>query len=386
MKDLLPSRIATLALLFLTAATVAAQKTGGKPGSIPAPPPITNNIPDTNSTMQLRPLYVSGSVILQGGMALTEPVAIERVCNGSAHREGYSDFRGQFQIQLGSSSNTQFQDVTENNSSQNTDSLTQKMNQTNLTKYEGCELRAVLAGFQSSSVPLHITDDFGQVKVGNIVLTKMGNVEGATISLTSMSAPGPARQAYEKGRKAVGEKKYEEAEKHLNKAVELYPRYASAWYLLGEVHRFREQRDEAASDYNASVRADPEYVSPYFGLALLALDQKHWEEAERMTAQVTRLNGLAYPSAYFYNAAANFNLGKMEAAEQSARKFQSLDTTHQIPDVSLLLASILQAKQDYAGAARQLRAYLEQVPNSPRAAELRGQAEKLESQGAVGQN
>lgn len=352
-------------------------RTGGT--TAPSGPPV----PDTSSP-QLRPLYISGNVILQGGTPLNEPVAIERVCNGVIQREGYTDFKGQFQIELGA--NTQFQDVTENPTNQNDGGMNQKFNRSNITKYEGCELRALLAGFQSTAVPLHITDDFGEVKVGNIVLTRMGNVEGATISLTSMAAPNSARQAYEKGRKAEAEKKYAEAEKQLNKAVEIYPRYAAAWYLLGEIHRSQKQDDQAIVEYNQAVKSDPQYVSPYFGLTIIALNQKRWEDVERLTSQLTHLNGMAYPIAYFYNGAANFNLGKLDAAEQSALKFESLDTNHQVPDVHLLLAGILEAKQDAGGAAREFRAYLAQAPNSPKAAEVQKQAERLEAQGKSAQN
>jgi tetratricopeptide (TPR) repeat protein len=295
-----------------------------------------------------------------------------------ARKEGYTDFKGEFQIQLGT--NTQFQDVTESPSSQSQVLLSNKVNQSNQSRYEGCELRAVLAGFQSSSITLHITDDFGQVKVGNIVLTRMGNVEGATISLTSMTAPNNARQAFEKGRKEFGDKKYAEAEKHLNKAVELYPQYASAWHLLGDSHRLMQQTDQAITDYNQAIKCDPQFVSPYFGLAVIAVSQNRWADAEKVTSQLTHLNGMAFPLAYFYNAAANYNLGKLDAAEQSARKFESLDTNHQVPDVHLLLASILQTRQDYAGAARQLRTFIAQAPNSPKAAEAQTEAQRLESQ------
>ncbi|HLW55536.1 MAG TPA: tetratricopeptide repeat protein [Candidatus Angelobacter sp.] len=376
--------ITIMAAVIVATQAGFSQKGGNKPNTSVTAPPNMPPFSDTNP-FQSRPLYVSGNVILQGGLAPTEPIAIERVCNGIARREGYTDFKGQFQIQLGNSA-IQFQDVSESPSNNDQGTLNQKMNQSNRTRYEGCELRALLSGYQSTAVLLHITDDFGQVKVGNIVLTRMGNVEGATISLTSMAAPQAARQAYEKGRKAEGEKKYDEAEKHLNKAVELYPQYASAWYLLGEIHRFEKKSDQAISEYNQSIKSDPQFVSPYFGLAIIAVDQKRWDDAERSTAQLIHLNGMAFPLAYFYNSAANYNMGKMEAAEQSARKFQSLDTDHKVPDVCLLLAGILQSRQDYAGAARELRAYLAQAPKSPKAAEIQAEAQRLEGMGPTSRN
>jgi Tfp pilus assembly protein PilF len=383
MLDLSSRRwIAMLLAGMLSCPILLAQRTGNKlPGLTNIPPaPAANSNPN-----QFRPLYVSGSVVMQGGITPPEPIAIERVCNGVARREGYTDFRGHFQIELTSTS-SQYQDVSESNSNETGNSLPGKTTQSNQFRFEGCELRAVLPGFQSTSLVLHITDDFGDVRVGNITLAPMGNVVGSTISMTGLAAPESARRAFEKGRKAEAQKKYDEAEKHLDKAVEIFAQYASAWYLLGEIHRTRRLPDQAVSDYNQAIKCDPQYVSPYFGLALIALDRKQWDEVRSATEQVTRLNGVAYPMSYFYNAAANYNLGRLDAAEQSALKFQSLDTAHRVPDVQLLLAGILQARHDYPAAARHLREYLNQVPDSPRAAQIRADAERWESIGSTGQN
>ena len=323
-----------------------------------------------------RPVYVSGNVILQGGAVPPEPIPIERVCNGVAHREGVTDSKGEFQIELGSK--------TEQESIENTQIIGDPQpakpgNPTRQVGYEGCELRAILPGYQSTSLLLRVEQEFGPLHAGTIVLTRMGNVEGATISMTSLAAPKEARQAYEKGRKESAQKKFTDAEKNLNKAVQLYPQYAAAWYLLGELHRQEKQLDQAIKDYSQSTTCDPQFVSPYFGLAVIAIDQKRWEDAEHLTSKIIHLNPTAFPLAYFFNGAANINMGNVDAAEQSARKFQELDVNHRTPDVSLLLAKILEVKQDYAGAAQQLRNYLALVPGSPHAAEIKADADRLDT-------
>jgi tetratricopeptide (TPR) repeat protein len=217
------------------------------------------------------------------------------------------------------------------------------------------------------------------VRVGTIILTRQENVQGSTISLTSLSAPKNARQAYEKGRKAELEKKFPEAERELNKAVEAYPRYAAAWFLLGELHRIKLQPDQAIKDYSEAIACEPQFVSPYLGLTIIDVDRKNWPEVQRLTDQLIRLNEFAYPVAYYFNSAANLNLGRLDAAERSALKFQSMDADHRTPQVARLLAMIFEAKQDYAGAAQQLRNYLTLVPNSPQAAEIRADAQRLEN-------
>ena len=327
----------TLASLSLTQ-TLWAQKGGsggGRSNNIPSnTPPSMPNVPSTT-----QPLFISGRVLLKGGGAPGEPVIIERVCNGSARREGYSDSKGQFQFQLGQN---QIQDASESAGTLPDNSRSRRglPGSTRMT-LDGCEMRAVLAGFTSSSVPLRMENDFDQLDVGTIMLTRMGNVEGSTISATSMAAPKDAQQALDKGRKAGAENKFEEAEKQLNKAIRIYPQYAAAWSLMGELHRLQNNFEQAEKDYEQAIQIDPKFVNPYFGLSLIAVTKKKWMETARLTDQLIKLNAMAYPLAYYYNAAANYNTGNTDLAEQSARKYQSIDTQRIHSEVAVLLGNIL---------------------------------------------
>jgi tetratricopeptide (TPR) repeat protein len=367
-------RVLVVAAVLLSLPSLA-QKTAPGPGKTTGLNPPMAPFPDTESKM-FRPLFVSGNVVFQGGVSPPEPVAIERICNGLSRREGYTDSKGQFQIELGRHVE---QDASEGDPRTGSPNQSRILGRANVSRYEGCELRAILAGFQSTSITLHMEDDFGQVRVGTIVLTRLESVQGSTISAASLSAPKEARQAYEKGRKAQIEKKFAEAEKELSRAVEAYPRYAAAWFLLGEVNRIQRQPDRAIQAYSEAIACEPQFVSPYFGLTIIALDRKNWLEVQRLTDQLIRLNEFAYPLAYYYNSAANYNLGQIEAAERSALKFQSMDADHRTPEVARLLAKILEAKQDYAGAAQELRNYLALVPGSPHAAEIKADAYRLDT-------
>jgi hypothetical protein len=337
-------------------------------------PPRTTTTPDAS----IQPVFVSGKVLLQGGGALPEPVPIERVCNSVSRREGYTDTKGQFEFQLGL--NTTFQDASESDSRITPASTPRPGGNASRRPLDltGCELRAVLAGYQSSVVILRLTGgDTWQYEVGTIFLKRLGNAPGTTISVTSMAAPKDAMRAYEKAQKAKAEKP-EEAEKYLTKAVEIYPQFAAAWTLLGDIHRQRNEFDAARTDYARAAAADPQFVNPTYGLTVIAMQEKKWDEAVRLSDQVLKLNAGAFPLAYFFSAAANYNLQKFEAAEDSARKFKALDTQHAHPDVCLLLSYVLSRKQDYAGAAHEIRDYLAAAPNSPDAEQLKADAKRYE--------
>ena len=159
----------------------------------------------------------------------------------------------------------------------------------------GCELRAVLAGYQSTAIILQTAGaESWQYEVGTIFLKRIGNAPGTTISVTSMAAPKGAMHAYEKAQKMMAEKPAE-AEKELNKAVKSYPQFAAAWTLLGDIHRESNQFDAAREEYTQAIAADPQFVNPNYGLAVIAAQQKKWDEVVRFSDQVIKLNPSLFP-------------------------------------------------------------------------------------------
>jgi Tfp pilus assembly protein PilF len=353
------------------------------PTNTPTLPQPPTNFPNTQSERQV--MYISGSVVLQEGNAPPEPVAIERVCGGSAHKEGYTDSKGHYQIQLGQ--NFEIQDVSESGGSisglgGNRSGMGNPggpgMSGVNPRDLIGCELRAMLPGFQSSSVMIRVEGSFGEIRMDTIVLQKLGGGTGTTISMTTMQAPNNARHDYEKAQKHLAKENMKDAEKELTKAVQEFPKFAAAWALLGMIHQSNKQVDQAASDYQQAISADPQYAKPYFGLAVIAANQQNWKETIRQSEQVNRLAPLAYPEAYFFSGVANYNLGSMDDAERNMRKFLTLDSEHRKPIAALYLGDILARKQDFVGAAQQAKAYLALAPNAPNSDSVREKLKQLE--------
>ncbi len=387
-------------LVFVLCLPAAAQRTSsGTPGSSSAPssrpstPTVQPSIPSPGTNFpstQRQVLYISGAVVMQDGTPPPEPVAIERVCGGGAHKEGYTDSKGRYQIQLGQ--NSELQDVSESsNVSSGLGGMSGGsgmgnqggMGGVNPRDLIGCEVRAMLPGFQSSTAMIKVEGAFGEIRMDTITLQRLGGGEGTTISLTSMQAPKNARKAYEKAQKEVAKDNFKDAEKELTKAVEEYPKFAAAWALLGMIHQGNKQIDEASKDFQQAINADPQYAKPYFGMAMIAATQHNWKDTVRMSEQVNRLAPLAYPEAYFFGGVASYNLGNMDDAERDIRKFISLDNEHRRPVAALYLGDILARKQDFAGAAQQAKAYLALAPNAPNSEGVREKLKQLEQLSAA---
>jgi tetratricopeptide (TPR) repeat protein len=351
----------------------------GNPSTYP------NNFPNSTSPDEIQaPLYLSGKVVMDDGTPPPDRVAVQLVCQARPKTIGYTDRKGYFSADVNDRRATsQYEDASDNNTGFGSRGNGSFGNNTRtrggLTNdLMGCDLQVSLAGFRSDVYHLGVRRSLDNPDVGTLFLHRLSNVEGLTISATSALAPKDATKALDKAREYEKKQKWQDAQKELNKAVSLYPKYAAAWYELGNVQREQKDIESARQSYAKALEADPKFVSPYLELGDLAGHEQKWQETLDDTDRLLRLNPVDFPQAWFLNAVANFNLGKLEPAEKSAREGISHDEAHHLPRINLLLGVILSQKKDYAGAAENLRSYLKYSPNSEDAAKVKQQLEDLE--------
>jgi len=351
---------------------------GATPGTLPRAPGL--RVPGSGSAE--RAIYVSGRVLLEDGTPPPDSVVIERVCNGLARPEGYTDSKGRFSFQIGQNSTIMA------DAGVNSGTRVPGMSRSRGSSSGGgsavpdltvCEIRASLPGYRSAPVSLAGRRVLDNPEIGTIVLHRLANVEGRTVSVTSLEAPKDARKAYEKGLAAARKEKFEEARKEFRKAVDSYPKYAAAWYELGRLHEHSGGAQEARQSYAQALAADPKFVKPYLQLADISVREKNWREVSDVTARIIRLDPLDFPQAYLYGAVASYNLRNLPAAEDSARRGHALDGEHRFPRISYVLAVILAEKGDSSGAAEHLREYLKFAVDTGEAARARELLKELEA-------
>lgn len=140
----------------------------------------------------------------------------------------------------------------------------------------------------------------------------------------------------------------------------------------------RQPGDEKARQaFEKSIEADPHYVSPYLGLAELEVQNHDFEAAVETAGKALELD----PSigvANFIQAIGNYNLKQLDAAEKNAQMAEKMP--HQnLSDLHALHASILLQKQDYPGAAAQIRAYLKEFPKGRFADQMKNELQQIEN-------
>lgn len=374
-------------LLILSVSLMAQRPAGGGGGGGGGARPSTGSpgsttprtsIPPTINTPELtvpRTVFLSGKVRVDDGSELTDPATIESLCAGDRHFEAYTDRKGNFSFEFGKQRNLGTSDISTSGSGMPGRPRTALQQRRELQE---CELIAVLPGFTSQVVELSSGDVSESMNVGTIVLHRMAKVEGLTISATTAMAPEKAKKAYEKGRNEEEKKKWEAAEKKFQEAVQLYPKFAAAWLELGRVQLQSNNGAGARQSLQQAVAADPQFVSPHQLLAIMAMREKNWQEVVDETGTVLRLNPLSFAQDWFFNSVGNYNLGKYDVAEKSARQGIQTDVEHRIPKLEYVLGAILARRHDFQGAAEHMRNYVRLAPKAEDIAQVNEQIAKLE--------
>jgi hypothetical protein len=357
-------------ILTLLASVISASAQGTKspgPGrgtTTPNPPTtsrptMTPNMSAPDTTFGRR-AFISGKVVLDDGTHITESATIQTICRGQRQTVAHTDSHGGFSFEFGDRTSAAMAGISE----ADVDSTWSPGSggRGSQRDWRDCEILAELPGFTSQHIDLSSKmNTFETTDIGRLVMHRMGQVEGLTISATSAMAPKDAQKAFEKGREKAGKQKFDEAGALFEKAVQIYPKYAAAWFELGRIQLQKNEPDAARHSFEQSVAADSKYINPYRGLAELDTQQQHWESLVKVTDHLLALNPISFPDAWLRNALGHYYMHDFGPAEKSARQGMKVDEGHQVGKLEYLLGVILMQKGDYQEAAVHIQNYLKQA-------------------------
>lgn len=355
--------------------------------------PSANNNPSQDPFAN-QPIFLSGRVMFDDGSPMNKDVHIERICSTSTRIEAGVDNGGHFSFQVGGinagadgmmdASQSEAASIARPSGTNSQDTMTSANNTGNSRRMGseaalwGCELRAAYPGYRSDVISLAGRRTMDDPNIGTIILHRLGNVQGTTISITTAEAPRSAQKNFDKGVQLARKGNFAEAEKRFVTATGEYPKYAIAWFALGQAQEQQSRPEDARKSYLTALEADKHYVSPLAQLAVLAAHDNKWEEAADYSKRVIELNPVEFPNAYWYNTVANYNLNKDDEALKSGKALLKLDTQHRFPEANRVLAELSLNRKDYGAAADYLKTYLLQVPNAKDADALKRQLLQIE--------
>ena len=395
-------------LSFLAVSGLArAQESPPDQGSPPAQPGNDPGGQQQESQQRMpemeRPIYLSGGVIYDDGGPADSTVRVEMVCNGRVRRQVYA-FGGGFSLDLTQSNRrltvmdaaVASQDITGSINSESEDALARMMaasgeNPGNarsaspgFVNLMGCELRAVQPGFQSDIIPLSIVRPLDNPHVGVIVLHRTGSITGTTTSVVSMAAPKKAKKAYQKAVKEVRKTNpnHEKAVAELEEATELYPEYAAAWELLGQIRLAESDEAGARQAFELAAAGDPKYIQPNLAMMELEVRKENWDEVSKWSSRVTELNPYIL-AAQYYHGVANINLNRIEPAQQAFQKVRENYKSDDYPYASYMLGYILANQGEFESAATELRHFLEIKAEAAEVDQIKDHLAQWEKEGHI---
>lgn len=191
----------------------------------------------------------------------------------------------------------------------------------------------------------------------------MSPVQSSTVSATGMELSSEAKDQFTSGCGAAQKKNFKDAQHRLARVIELNPKYAAAFVLLGQINKDQGHLKEAVQFCTQARDADPSYLPGYLCLADLAARQDQWTEVAALTDQVLKMHPTRAPGAYYYNTLANLYLKQWPSAEKSG--LQALQDSSKSEKVELhwLLAKIYEEQHNRQAEAEQLHQYLNLSPD-----------------------
>ena len=171
--------------------------------------------------------------------------------------------------------------------------------------------------------------------------------------------PKDARKAFERGASALRRGKHAEALAQLDKALELYPKYATAWHTKGLIHLQLGEIDPARSSFEAAIAANPDTAPPRVFLGgIYNADHRYAEALDHLqkALQLNPRSGLAH----FEISRTYWALGDVGSCEKHVGEAHEL--TPRIPQVHMVRANVFLARRDYQKALKELDEFLEFVP------------------------
>jgi tetratricopeptide (TPR) repeat protein len=320
-------------------------------------------------------LTFTGKVVMQDAPFPWDPIPIVVTCKGTIRYRTEADAKGGFMIQ----GNVAASELVETKAS---------INQVSASKLIGCDISAAVPGFKSTTLHISNQDIMDNPDLGTITIRPDSSAAASTTSASTVSSSKDAVKRYEKARAEWLNKNTESAEKDLEKAVQIDPKYADAWYELGKMQQANNKLPDALNSYKKAAEADPKFIAPYQRIAELSAMNKQWQDTVNATSAALKLDPTGTPQLWYFDAVGNLNLGNADAAETSARKSLAMDPQHTAPNTEQLLAVILAGKGEYAEALTHLQnslTYIKPGPNADLIRQQIAQLEKVVPQGS-GQN
>lgn len=196
-----------------------------------------------------------------------------------------------------------------------------------------------------------------------------------TVSVADYKVPGKARKEHQKARKAIADRKMEEAEAHIAKALEIYPKYADALTTRAIIKMDRGELESAAADLDQALQFDPANATAYFVYGANLNMQSKFDLAIQTLDRGISLDPAGWQG-YFEMGKAQVGKANYKQSLKYLEKAQALVDFDYAP-IHLVKGHALLSMKEYQEAMGELQLFLDKSPQDPRSEDARKTLEQV---------
>lgn len=155
-------------------------------------------------------------------------------------------------------------------------------------------VRASRQGYEPGDANIDLRDGDSSVQNVEIFLVpgkQEPNGISGTISANTLKVPENARKEFERGSRLLNEKKdFDRSIAAFRRAVERYPGYAQAYFLMGTAQIQINDPFAAERSLRKAIELDSHTTAPYYALAVLMFGQRRYAEEEELLLEAQKLD------------------------------------------------------------------------------------------------
>ena len=197
----------------------------------------------------------------------------------------------------------------------------------------------------------------------------------STIQASQLAIPDRAQKELEAARLRLARSDADGAITHLERAVEIAPRFMTAWNELGVIAYQSARYSDAGRDFRMALSADPDAYEPLVNLGGVLLNLGRPDEALRYNLNAA-LRRPRDPLANSQLGMSYYLIGKLDLAEQYLIVARKLDPAH-FSHPQLILAEIHLRRNEREAAIGELKDFLARHPDSRQAPQVKAEIARL---------
>lgn len=200
---------------------------------------------------------------------------------------------------------------------------------------------------------------------------------GSSFTLDA-AIPADASKEFDKGNDSMKSQDWAGAQKHFEKAVSIYPKYAMAYNNLAMAYGHQNQNQKAVEAFRTAAQLDEHIQEANVYLGQFYYDNHDFKQAEPYLQHASADDP---KKAQLLLVLANCELrnGEEDQALANAQKVHALPDHKKFAAAHLIAGQVLTDKGNAKAAADEYRLFLKEDPNSPMAPKVKDALAQLET-------